>query len=108
MKTQCLLARSSRLALTALAACSAAGLAGCMTTTPVYDAHFGDAVRTVRAMQTLNPDASMNADPVTGVDARSATYALDRYNSSFRNPPSDGNAFAIGVGSSGSGYGSAP
>ena len=96
-------ARLSRLAVTA----AAAGVAGCMTTTPVYDAHFGDAVRTVRAMQTLNPDASANADPVTGVDARSATFALDRYNSSYRNPPSDGNAYAIGVGSSSS-LGSTP
>lgn len=100
-------ARLSRLAVTAAAACAAAGVAGCMTTTPVYDAHFGDAVRTVRAMQTLNPDASANADPVTGVDARSATFALDRYNSSYRNPPSDGNAYAVGVGSSSS-LGSTP
>lgn len=74
-----------------------------MTTTPVYDAHFGEAVRTVRAMQTLNPNASMNTDPVTGVDARSATYALDRYNSSYRSPRTDGNDFVIGVGNSSSG-----
>lgn len=99
MKIRNLLATSTRLAAVALVA----GLAGCMTTTPVYDTRFGDAVRTVRAMQTLNPDASMNTDPVTGVDARSATYAMDRYNTSFRNPPVDSNAYAVGVGSSASG-----
>ncbi|MGO4331827.1 hypothetical protein AB4Z48_04050 [Cupriavidus sp. 2TAF22] len=103
------LARVARFALASAAACAAAGLAGCMTTTPVYDAHFGEAVRIVRAMQTLNPDASLNTDPVTGVDARSATYAMDRYNQSYRNPPTDANAYAIGVGSgSSSAMSSAP
>ncbi|WP_420995517.1 hypothetical protein ACKI2N_005330 [Cupriavidus sp. 30B13] len=102
MDIRTLAARSARFAFVAVATCAAAGLAGCMTTTPVYDAHFGDAVRIVRAMQTLNPDASLNTDPVTGVDARSATYAMDRYNTSFRNPPTDTNAYAIGVGTSSS------
>ncbi len=37
-----------------------------MATTPMYDKQFGDAVRTLRAMQILNPDASNNTDPVTG------------------------------------------
>lgn len=100
MDIRTLAARCARLALAAAATGAAAGLAGCMTTTPVYDAHFGEAVRIVRAMQTLNPDASLNADPVTGVDARSATFAMDRYNTSFRNPPADTNAYAIGVGTS--------
>lgn len=102
MNIRNLLAKLARLATAAMAATAAAGLTGCMTTTPVYDAHFGEAVRIVRAMQTLNPNASMNTDPVTGVDGRSATFALDRYNASFRNPPTDANAYAIGVGSSSS------
>ena len=76
-------------------------LAGCMTTTPVYDTRFGDAVRTVRAMQILNPDASLNNDPVTGIDGRAATAAMDRYNTSFRTPQSDPNGYAVGVGSIG-------
>ncbi|CBJ52063.1 hypothetical protein [Ralstonia solanacearum] len=73
-------------------------LAGCMTTTPYYDTHFGDAVRTVRVMQTLNPNASMNTDPVLGVDGRAATAAMDRYNGQFRAPQSDASAFTVGVG----------
>ncbi|WP_316157582.1 hypothetical protein [Cupriavidus sp. BIC8F] len=78
-------------------------LGGCMNSTPRYDAQFGDAVRTLRAMQTINPEASGNTDPVTGVDGRAATYALDRYGMSFRNPPTENNAYVIGVGSGNSG-----
>jgi len=86
---------------TALLLC--AGLSGCMSTSPVWDAHFGDSVRTVRMMQTLNPNASYtNTDPVTGVDGRAATAAMDRYGQSFTNPPTDGNTFVIGIGNSGS------
>ncbi|WP_423196272.1 MULTISPECIES: hypothetical protein [unclassified Cupriavidus] len=87
-----------RLAVAMAAALLGLGLGGCMNTSPVWDAHFGESVRTVRMMQTLNPDASYNTDPVTGVDGRAATYALDRYNQSFSNPPSSGNTFVIGVG----------
>ncbi|QET00844.1 MULTISPECIES: hypothetical protein [Cupriavidus] len=85
-------------ALTVLGALLTLGLGGCMNTSPVWDAHFGDAVRTVRMMQTLNPNAPYNPDPVTGVDGRAATFAMDRYNQSFRNPPTDTNAYVIGVG----------
>lgn len=84
-----------------------ATLAGCMTSAPVYDTRFGDAVRTVRAMQTLNPQASLNPDPVTGVDGRAATAAMDRYDTSYRTPQADPNAYAVGIGnSSGSSLGS--
>ncbi|MCP3023404.1 hypothetical protein [Cupriavidus basilensis] len=78
-----------------------ATLTGCMTSTPVYDTHFGEAVRTARVMQTLNPQASLNTDPVTGVDGRAATTAMDRYNSSFRAPQSDPNGYTVGIGTSG-------
>lgn len=83
------------------------GLTGCMSTSPIWDAHFGESVRTVRMMQTLNPNASYtNTDPVSGVDGRAATYSMDRYGQSFRNPPTDGNTFVIGIGNSGSNNGS--
>lgn len=78
-------------------------LGGCMSSTPVYDQQFGDAVRTVRAMQILNPDASANMNPVNGIDARAASSAMDRYNSSYRTPQSDANAFTVGVGTATSG-----
>ncbi len=89
----------SKLARAGLCGTTALTLAGCMTSTPVYDAHFGEAVRTARAMQTLNPDASMNSDPVAGVDGRAATAAMDRYNTQFRTPQADVSAFTVGVGS---------
>jgi len=92
----------SRLARTALAMAAALACAGCMSTSPVWDAQFGDAVRTVRMMQTLNPNASANTDPVTGVDARAATAAMDRYGQSYRNPQPDGNAYVVGVGTASS------
>lgn len=76
-------------------------LGGCMTTTPMYDKQFGDAVRTVRAMQTLNPDAGNNTtDPGVGVDGRSATAAMDNFNRAYRTPQTDTNAFQVGVGTS--------
>lgn len=80
-------------------------LAGCMTTTPVYDQHAGEAVRSLRAMQVLNPDASANTDTVAGIDGRAATAAMDRYSSSYRTPPSDPNSYEVGVGGSVTGTG---
>jgi hypothetical protein len=77
---------------------AACALAGCMASTPVYDAHFGEAVRTVRAMQILDPNASMNTAPVKGIDGRAATAAMDRYNMQFSKPSADASAFTVGVG----------
>lgn len=73
-------------------------LSGCMTSTPVYDQHFGEAVRTVTAMQILNPDASANTNPVNGIDGRAAAAAMDRYSTSYRSPQADTNGYTIGVG----------
>ncbi|GAA0830772.1 hypothetical protein [Cupriavidus pauculus] len=90
----------TRLMYAAAATLLSTGLASCMNTSPIWDANFGESVRTVRMMQTLNPDATYtNTDPVTGVDGRAATFAMDRYGQSFRNPPTDNNTFVIGVGS---------
>lgn len=75
-----------------------ASLSGCMSTTPVYDQHFGESVRIVRAMQTLNPDAPNNADPGVNVNGRSSTAAMDRFNSLYQSPQSDSNGYTVGVG----------
>lgn len=74
-------------------------LAGCAPNTPRLDASFGGAVEMARARQTLNPDASSNADPVKGMDGMAASAAIDRYNSSFKQPPAPTNVFNIGIGS---------
>ena len=83
-----------RLAGIAIAACL---LGGCAQTTPGWDAAFGETVRTAAAQQTLNPDASRNTDPVSGVDGRAAREAINRYQKSFVEKEPQKNVFTIGV-----------
>jgi len=73
-------------------------LASCATQTPVLDQHFGEAVNAAKAQQTINPDASLNTDPVAGIDGQAASGAVGRYHRSFVQPPATGNIFTIGVG----------
>lgn len=80
-------------------------MTGCATKTPILDDHFGEAVNAAKAQQTINPDASMNADPVAGVGGQAADAAVDRYHKSFTQPSATPNVFNIGIGSSGSGAG---
>jgi hypothetical protein len=54
-------------------------LAACASTTPHWDAQFGDTVRSLRAQQLVHPQAAANADPVNGIDGRAARAALERY-----------------------------
>lgn len=72
-------------------------LAGCASTTPAWDAVFGDTVRAAAAQQTLNPDASRNTDPVAGVDGRAAREAINRYQKSFVEKEPQPNVFTIGI-----------
>ena len=69
------------------AAAVAALLTACASTTPVVDASFGNAVRQARTAQTLNPDASANRDPVLGIDGKAGAAAQERYQESFKTPP---------------------
>lgn len=67
---------------------AAATLAGCAsTTTPNLDSRFGEAVLAARATQTMNPMASSNPDPVSGLDGKAASEAIGRYYDSFKAPP---------------------
>ena len=66
----------------------AALLTACASTTPVADASFGRAVREARIAQTLNPNASVNRDPVLGIDGKAGAAAQERYQESFQKPPS--------------------
>lgn len=77
---------------------AAAGLAGCASPTPILDENFGNAVRTVRAMQTVNPDAGRNPDPVAGMDGTAANESIRRYHDSFKTPPPVTNVINIGGG----------
>lgn len=74
-------------------------LAGCATRTPYYDQKFGEAETMAKAHQIINPDASLNRNPVNGMDGKAAAAAIDRYHKSFENPPPPVNVFTIGVGS---------
>lgn len=77
----------------------AAGLVGCVNPAPVLDDNFGNAVNSVKAQQIINPDASLNTDPVAGVDGQAADAAMNRYHRSFVAPVVTPNVFTIGVGS---------
>lgn len=87
------------LALAGSAACSLL-LAGCGSTTPHYDTHFGEAVRTARLQMTINPDAGRTVgtgvDAATGMDGRATNEALQRYERSFKTPPAAVNVINIG------------
>ena len=94
---------NAKIIMRLLAATAAGGLllTGCASTTPYLDSRFGEAVKAARAQQTVNPDASLNTDPVAGVDARSAKSAMDQYRKSFETPPSTFNIMNIGGAMSG-------
>ncbi len=72
-------------------------LSACAPTTPQWDASFGNSVRAAVAAQTLNPEASKNPDPVSGMDGRAARDAIGRYQKSFKEPPPQPSVFTIGV-----------
>lgn len=81
-----------------LAGTFVAALAGC-STTPMWDARFGEPVRVIAAQQTLDPDASRNADPVKGVDGKAAQGAMGDYTKTFTQPIRESGTFTIDVGS---------
>jgi hypothetical protein len=70
-------------------------VAGC-STTPNYDAKFGDAVRDARMQMTLNPDAGSNTDQALGLDGKSAREAMVLYQGTFKAPPPVTNVINIG------------
>lgn len=76
-------------------------LNGCLSSTPTWDRTFGDSVKTVTAMQVLNPAASANTDPVVGIDGTAATASQQNYGKSFMSPPPPTSVFTIGVSGSG-------
>ncbi|ANB77611.1 hypothetical protein AYM40_30805 [Paraburkholderia phytofirmans OLGA172] len=81
-----------------------AALSGCMSSTPIWDAHFGQALKAVTQAQIIDPHAAEHAQSAQGMDGKSAASAMDTYDKSFQQPVPSPNAFVIGVGS-GSGGG---
>lgn len=97
-----------RLALLAL--CSPL-LSACVTTTPIWDKQFGQALSAVNRAQMVNPDGPADQAPLSGVDGKAAVTAMNNYDRSLiRMTPAGGSygsgGAATGVGM-GSGYGDA-
>lgn len=69
----------------------------CTSTTPNWDAVYGETVRTAVAQQVLNPNAGRDTDPVSGIDGVAAKAAVDEYRKSFTAPEPEKNTFTIGV-----------
>ena len=80
-------------------------MVGCASTTPILDEHFGATVNAAKAQQTINPDASLDTNPVAGIDGQAADAAINRYHKSFVAPPASTNVFNIGIGGAGAGGG---
>jgi hypothetical protein len=71
--------------------------AGCTTvTTPELDADHGNAVRAIKAAQTVNPMAPAGNAAVIGIDGKAAVNAQERYQDSFKAPPATFNVLGIG------------
>ena len=69
---------------------------GCSTTTPHYDARFGDAVRDAKRKMTINPEAGKKRDEALGLDGRASRETMQRYQDSYKEPPPAVNVINIG------------
>ena len=96
---------SARRALLIVMAPACAALGGCMTSTPIWDAHFGEAVKTVTQAQVIDPDAAMHNPSAPGIDGKAANSAMGQYQKSFDAPPPTFTPLVIGVGNGGGGGG---
>lgn len=88
---------SIKLLLAGLGIC--ATFTGCASSTPNLDSKFGDALNTIKAQQTLNPDAPLNQKATTGLDGKAADIVIDKYHKSYESPPPASSTFTIGIGS---------
>ncbi|MCT7317182.1 hypothetical protein N5I87_14330 [Ralstonia sp. CHL-2022] len=88
----------------AILACQA--LTACMTTTPNWDKHFGEAVTSVKQAQVINPDAPAGLPALNGYDGKAAVAAMSNYDRSMTRFPGGGTGAGGGYGGfGGSGYG---
>ena len=85
---------SEQSVLVVLAALYALG--GCTPLSPRLDSTFGNSVRTLQALQTVNPDASANPDNPT-FDGAAAYEVISRHTKSYNTPPAQ-SSFGIGTG----------
>ena len=97
-------ANFKRLQRAALVVLACQALTACMTTTPIWDKHFGEAVTSVKQAQVINPDAPAGLPAVDGYDGKAAVAAMTNYERSMTRTSgagSGGGGFGFGMG----GYG---
>jgi type IV pilus biogenesis protein CpaD/CtpE len=79
--------RRNQLVLVALVG---AALQGC-SSTPRFNDHFGEAVRTNLSAQAIDPTAVANVNPAHGVDGPAALAGHEAYQRSFKEPDARAN-----------------
>ncbi|HEX8612550.1 MAG TPA: hypothetical protein VF800_14790 [Telluria sp.] len=79
--------------MTSRIACSIASLlastvllSACASSTPHWDARFGQSLRSALAAQEIAPGAARDNRPVNGLDGKSAAAAQERYQRSAEAP----------------------
>jgi hypothetical protein len=87
-----------RVAATGFAGIACLTLSACMTSSPVWDAHMGEALKTVMDRQIINPVPQPSTEPPRA-DGRAAVAAMDNYDKSLRTPVPTTSPFVIGIGS---------
>jgi hypothetical protein len=58
------------------------GLSGCMTSTPSWDQHRGEALAAVKQQQIINPDAPTGLPTMDGTDGKTAVAAMRNFDRS--------------------------
>jgi hypothetical protein len=91
--------KRSAFSLAMLLALGMVALTGCVSRGAYIESTLGESLAQTKASQTLNPEASLNTDPVTGLDGQSATNAINSYEQSFKSQASP----LTGAGDGGSG-----
>jgi hypothetical protein len=95
--------RTNAVNLAVLAAVGMVTLTGCVSRGAYIESVLGESLAQTKASQTLNPEASLNTDPVTGLDGQSATNAINSYEQSFKSQASPSTGAGVGgMGGSGS------
>lgn len=72
------------------------GLAGC-STSPYYDKHFGEAVRSTLTSQYINPNPPASTS-VTAMDGRTSREIINNYYRGYSTPSQNNSAFSFQVG----------
>ncbi|RKP43814.1 hypothetical protein [Trinickia fusca] len=87
----------ARRALAIVPACALLG--GCMSSSPIWDAHFGEAVTAIRQAQVIDANAGVNKPSADGIDGKTAVSTMAAYDKSYTTPAPPSYPFVIGIGS---------